>query len=226
MGTWAGESEGATLVRLFRVGNKVISLGKITDAVTAILEDRERGATQEESARAHGVQRSFVSFIETVGEVRRGGRIALVGFPVANTEEVRAVAERHAVDFVLVVSQGERESIESGSAADIFNQLLETIAVLKDYDVLVLMASDWRIKTIEKILGKEVVGIALGHSPIREDVRVDVAELETVLAAVEAARPRATRRTRVGAAFREAADLAGRWKPSGEIVGRRKPSKR
>jgi len=177
-------------VRLFRVGNKVISLGKITDAVTAILEDRERGATQEAAARAHGVQRSFVSFIETLGEVRRGGRIALVGFPVANTEEVRAVAERHALDFVLVVSQGERESIESGSAANIFNQLLETIAVLKEYDVLVLLASDWRIKTIEKILGKEVVGIPLGHSPIREDVRVDVAELETVLAAVEAARPR------------------------------------
>jgi hypothetical protein len=213
-------------VRLFRVGNKVISLGKITDAVTAILEERERGATQEEASRAHGVQRSFVSFIETLGEVRRGGRVALVGFPVANTAQVRAVAERHAVDFVLVVSQDERESIESGPAAGIFNQLLETIAVLKDYDVLVLLASDWRIKTIEKILGKEVVGIALGQSPIREDVEVDLAELETVLAAVEAARPRTSRRKRVGAAIREAADVAARWKPSGEIVGRRKSSRK
>ena len=213
-------------MRLFRVGNKVISLGKITDEVTAILEDRERGATQEEASRAHGVQRSFVSFIETLGEVRRGGRVAVVGFPVANTAEVRAVAERHAVDFMLVVSQNEREYIENGPAADIFNQLLETIAVLKDYDVLVLMASDWRIRTIEKILGKEVVGIALGHSPLREDVEVDIAELEAVLDAVESARPRTTRRTRMGAAIREAADVAARWKPSGEMVGRRKSSKR
>jgi hypothetical protein len=213
-------------VRLFRVGTKVISLGKITDAVTAILEDRERGATQEEAARTHGVQRSFVSFIETLGEVRRGGRVALVGFPIANTAEVRAVAEKHALDFVLVFSQGERESIENGPAADIFNKLLETIAVLKDYDVLVLLASDWRIKTIERILGREVVGIPLGHSPIREDVVVDVSELEAVLDAVQSARPRVTRRRRVGAAFREAADLAGRWKPSGEMMGRRKSSKK
>jgi hypothetical protein len=213
-------------VRLFRVGNKVVSLGKITDAVTAILEDRERGATQEEAARTHGVQRSFVSFIESLGEVRRGGRVALVGFPVANTAEVRALAEKHAVDFVLVVSQNEREYIENGPAADIFNQLLETIAVLKEYDVLVLLASDWRIKTMEKILGKEVVGMPLGQSPIREDVVVDVTELDAVLAAVESARPRTTRRRRMGAAIREAADVAGRWMPSGEIVGRRKPSKK
>ncbi len=213
-------------MRLFRVGNKVISLGKITDAVTAILEDRERGATQEEASRTHGVQRSFVSFIESLGEVRRGGRVALVGFPVANTAEVRALAERHAVDFVLVVSQDERESIESGPAGDIFNQLLETIAVLKDYDVLVLLASDWRIRTIEKILGKEVVGIELGHSPIREDVQVDIAELDAVLAAVESARPRTPRRRRMGAAIREAADVAARWKPSGEIVGRRRSSRK
>lgn len=214
-------------MRLFRVGNKVISLSKITDAVTAILEDRERGATQEEASRTHGVQRSFVSLIETLGEVRRGGRIALVGFPIANTAAVRAVADSHALDFVLVVSQDERESIESGSAANIFNQLLETIAVLKDYDVLVLLASDWRIKTIERILGKEVVGIPLGHSPIRSDVEVDVDELEAVLSAVEAARvTRGTRRARVGAAFREAADLAARWKPSGEGTGRRKSSKK
>lgn len=213
-------------MRLFRVGNKVISLAKITDAVTAILEDRERGATQEEVARAHDVQRSFVSFIETLGEVRRGGRVALVGFPIANTEAVSAIAERHAVDFVLVVSQDERESIESGSGAEVFNQLLETIAALKDYDVLVLLASDWRIKTIEKILGKEVVGIPLGHSPIREDVVVDLEELEAVLTAVESARPRSARRRRVGAAFREAAELAGRWKPSGEMKGRRKSSRK
>ena len=213
-------------MRLFRVGNKVISLGKITETVSAILEDRERGATQEEVARTHGVQRSFVSFIESVGEVRRGGRIALVGFPVANADEVRAAAEKHAVDFVLVVSQNEREFIENGPAADIFNQLLETIAVLKDYDVLVLMASDWRIKTIEKILGKEVVGMPIGHSPIREDVVVDVAELERMLSAIEGARTEPKRRRRVGSALREAADIAGRWKPSGESTGRWKPSKK
>ena len=213
-------------MRLFRIGDKVVSLGKLTDAVTAILEDREAGSTQEEVAHAHGVQRSFVSFLETLGEIRRGGRVALVGFPIENTDEVRAVAERHALDFVLVMSQRERESIENGPAADMFNQLLETIATLKDYDVLVLLASDWRVRTIERILGKEVVSIPIGQSPLRDDVHVDVEELDAVLASVAGAPARQSRRRKVGAAFREAADLAGRWMPSGEATGRRKQSKR
>jgi hypothetical protein len=160
------------------------------------------------------VQRSFVSFLETLGEIRRGGKVAVVGFPVANTDAVRDLADRYAVDFVLVVSQDERESIESGPATNIFNQLLETMAELRDYDVVVLMASDWRIRTIEKILGTEVIGIRLGHSPIREDKTVDLDALEKVLADVTA-RPRGKVRTgRVGRALREAADMAGRWTPS------------
>ena len=213
-------------MRLFRIGDKVVSLGKITDAVTAILEDRETGSTQEEVAHSHGVQRSFVSFLETLGEIRRGGRVALVGFPIENTDEVRAVAESHALDFVLVMSQRERESIENGPAADMFNQLLETIATLKDYDVLVVLASDWRVRTIEKILGSEVVSMPIGQSPLRDDVRVDVEELDAVLASVAGAPARQSRRRKVGAAFREAADLAGRWMPSGETAGRRKSSKK
>lgn len=201
-------------MRLYRIGDKIVSRDKLIDAVDAILEDREAGATQEETAREHGVQRSFVSFLETLGEIRRGGKVAVVGFPVANTTEVRALAEKYAVDFTLVVSQDERESIESGPAGDIFNRLLETIAELRDYDVLVLMASDWRIRTIERILGTEVVGIRLGASPIREDKMVDLTELEQVLKDVTG-RPRGRVRTgRVGRALREAADLAGRWTPS------------
>ena len=44
-----------------------------------------------------------------------------------------------------------------------FNQLLETVAALKDYDTLVLIASDWRIRTMERILGTEVIGMPLGR---------------------------------------------------------------
>ncbi len=82
---------------------------------------------------------------------------------------------------MLVLSQDERESIESGDATRVFNQLLETIAALKDYDTLVLMASDWRIQTMERILGTEVIGIPLGASPLRSDVPVDLEELDRVL---------------------------------------------
>ncbi|MDP2182002.1 MAG: transcriptional regulator [Actinomycetota bacterium] len=201
-------------MRLFRIGDKVISREKLFDALEEILEDREAGATQEEVARAKGVQRSFVSFLESIGEVRRGARIALVGFPIENAEEVKELAERLAIDFVLVVSQAERESIEAGSATEVFNRLLETLATLRDYDVIVLMASDWRIELIERILGREIIGIPLGHSPIREDKRVDIAELERLLAGILAARGARPRSGRVSSALREAAERAGRWNSS------------
>lgn len=204
-------------MRLYRIGDKVVSIDKLLDAVESILEEREAGATQEEAARRGGVQRSFVSFLETLGEVRRGPRVALVGFPIANRDEVRELAERHAVDFVLVVRQSDRESIEAGSSADVFNTLLETLAALRDFDTIVLLASDYRVKTIEKILGTEVVGIPLGHSPLREDQPVDIAELERVLESVMTAKTtrRKGRRGRVGGVLRDAADeIAGRWQQS------------
>lgn len=201
-------------MKLYRIGDKVVSADKLASAVAAILEDREAGATQEDVAKAHGVQRSFVSFLETLGEVRRGDRVALVGFPVANAPEVKALAEQHAVDFVLVLSQEERESIESGDASRVFNQLLETIAALRDFDTLVLLASDWRIETMERILGTEVVGVPLGTSPLRTAVTVDIADLDRVLSAVMAARPGKGSQSRMGAKLREAADLSGRWKLS------------
>lgn len=202
-------------MKLFRIGDKVVSRTKLLDAVDAILEDRESGATQEEAARHAGVQRSFVSFLETLGEVRRGPRVALVAFPVANAAEVKELAEQHAVDFVLVLSQAERESIESGDATEVFNQLLETLAVLRDFDTIFLVASDRRVSTIEKILGTEVVGMSIGHSPIREDVEVDLAELDRMLGAVMASGKTTRGRTgRVGQAIMDAAELAGRWTQS------------
>ena len=201
-------------MKLYRIGDKVVSEDKLHDAIAAILEDREAGATQQDVAKSHGVQRSFVSFLETLGEVRKGNRIALVGFPVANAADVIALAEKHALDFVLVLSQEEREQIESGEVTTVFNTLLETIATLRDYDTLVLLASDWRIKTMEKILGTEVVGIPLGASPLREAVTVDLAMLEEVLSGVMSARPGHGSTSRGGAALRAAEQLTGRWQPS------------
>jgi hypothetical protein len=201
-------------VRFFRIGDKVVSQEKLFDALADILADREAGATQEEVARSHGVQRSFVSFLESLGEVRRGARIALIGFPVANAEEVRTLAEEHGLDFVLVFNQAERENIEGASGSEVFNRLLETLATMRDYDVVILLASDWRIELVERILGKEVVGIPLGHSPLREDVTVDLEELTQVIEGVQPDGAARARTGRVSRALRDAAERAGRWAPS------------
>lgn len=201
-------------MKLYRIGDKVVSEDKLHDAIASILEDRQAGATQVDVAKSRGVQRSFVSLLESLGEVRKGSRVALVGFPVANADEVKALAQRHALDFVLVLSQEERESIESGEVTAVFNTLLETIATLRDYDTVVLMASDWRIKTMERILGTEVVGIPLGPSPLREAVTVDIGQLDEILSGVMSARPPHGFTSRGGAALRNAAKLTGRWQPS------------
>jgi len=173
-------------MRFYRIGDKVVSREKLADAVDSILADRERGATQQEAADAHDVERTFISRLETLGEVRRGARVALIAFPIANCEEVRRVAEEHGVEFTLIMSQGERENLETSRADKVFNLVLDTLATLKDFDVIVLLASDWRVGTIEKILGREVVAVALGPSPIRHDVEVDTAELSNTLSAITA----------------------------------------
>jgi hypothetical protein len=176
-------------VRLFRIGDKVVSREKLVDHITDILRDRERGATQADAARAPGVERTFVSWLETLGEVRRGRRIALIAFPVANGDEVRALADERGIDLTLVMSQAEREGLEGAPADQVFNRVLDTLATLKDYDVLVLLASDWRVETIEKILGREVVAVTLGPSPLRHDVTVDLEELADILDGVTAPEP-------------------------------------
>ena len=201
-------------MRIFRIGEKVVSRDKLVGVIDEILADREAGSTQEEAARSHGVQRSFVSFLESLGEVRRGARTAVVGFPVANAAEVKALTERLGIDFTLVFSQAERESIEHAPGAEVFNRLLETMATLRDYDVVVVMASDWRIELIEKVLGTETITLPLGPSPLREDVTVDIDELEQVLTNILEARTARPRTGRVSAVLREAAERAGRWNPS------------
>ncbi|MDO8916147.1 MAG: transcriptional regulator [Coriobacteriia bacterium] len=201
-------------MRFFRIGDKIVSREKLVEQITGILRDRERGATQADTAKSHGVERSFVSWLETLGEVRRGRRVGLIAFPVANGDEVRALAEAHGVEFLLVMSQSERESLEGSPGDQVFNRVLDTLATLKDFDVLVLLASDWRVGTIEKILGREVVALTLGPSPLRHDVVVDLAQLDDILDGVTApdidtatTKARSSARAKAGELLR----TTGRW---------------
>lgn len=171
-------------MRFYRISDKVVSKEKLVDAIDAVLADRERGATQQEAADAHGLERTVISRLETLGEVRRGKRVALVAFPVSNGDAVRAIAEQHGVEFVLVMSQAEREGLEAGAADRVFNLVLDTLAELTAYDTVVVMASDWRVGTIERILGREVIAVRLGTSPLRHDVEVDTVQLGAMLAAI------------------------------------------
>jgi hypothetical protein len=176
-------------MRFYRIGEKVVGRDKIVDQVEAILSDREAGATQQEAAVAHGVDRSFISWLENLGEVRRGKRVAVVAFPVANVADVTRVCDEHGVELAMVLSQAEREGFEAGRADAVFNLVLDTLADLTDFDVVVILASTRRTGTIEKILGREVIARTLGPSPLRHDVVVDLDELTDLLDAATAPAP-------------------------------------
>lgn len=198
-------------MRFYRIGDKVVSREKVFDLVSEILEARESGATQEEASRAHGVQRTFVSFLETLGEVRRGKRVAIVGFPIANIAEVQAVADEHGVEYCMLLSQAQREGLESAPADEMFNLVLETLAKLREFDIVLLLASDRRVPAAERILGNEVIPISLGKSPLRHDVVVDIEGLDALLTGILAGPAEGSRGERI---LKKAREGAGRWQRS------------
>jgi len=167
-----------------RIGGKVISRDKLYGAIDQILLDRSKGATQAEAARVAGVSRSFVSNLETLGEVRHGARIALIAFPVSNGDQLRELAEEFSLDFALIFSQDERRRAETGQAGDLLNQLLDTLVELNDYSAVIVLASDWRVQTMKRLLDSDVIGIELGASPLHSDVEADVDHLRGVLTGI------------------------------------------
>lgn len=172
-------------MRLLRIGDKIVDRDRLVSIISEILHRRAIGATQQEVAFAMGLERSFVSHLEGLGEVRRGKRIAVVGFPIANSEELEKIAQSFAVDFVYFLSERERrEYAHRKTEADLFAELLELLASLKEYDVVVFLASNKRIATLGKILDREFIGISIGNSPIKRDRKVKPELLFDVLSSL------------------------------------------
>lgn len=172
-------------MRLLRIGDKIVDKDRLVNLVSEILQRRAIGATQQEVAAAMGLERAFVSHLEGLGEVRRGNRIAVIGFPIANKEELERIAEQYAIDFVYFLSEKERkEFVHTKGGAQLFNELLDLLSSLKDYDIVILLASDKRIATMVKILDREIIGIPIGGSPIKRDRKVDPTVLADVLSKV------------------------------------------
>ncbi len=170
---------------LIRIGNKLVSREKIITALDMILEERAAGATQREAAHEVDVPRTFVSNLETLGELRQGARIAIIAFPISNGKALRELAVHYGVEFTLIFSQEEREHAGGNTPADLFNRTLDTIAALQDFDVAIVLASDYRIETIKRILDIETIGICLGTSPLTENIVAPIDEVEALLKGFE-----------------------------------------
>ncbi|MGE5592984.1 MAG: transcriptional regulator [Betaproteobacteria bacterium] len=175
-------------LELIRIGDKVVDKARVYKAIDKILELRVKGLSQQEAADQVGIDRAFVSRLESLGEVRKGARIAIVGFPVGNKEEIRRVAEEEGVDFVLLLNDVERWAyLRERSGQEVFNEIMAIITKLKTYDAVVFIGSDMRVGLVESILGDRVVGIEVGTSPIKGDRYVDPEFIRNILRSITTA---------------------------------------
>ena len=171
---------------LIRLGEKIISRRKLDSVISEILSLRAKGLSQTEVASRLGVDRTLVCRLESLGEIRKGLRLAVVGFPVLNKEEVRQALEREGVDFIFLMSEKERwEFIKQKSGIELFDSIMELIAKAHSYDHIVIIGSNKRIKIFEAVLDKDVVGFEIGESPIQEDKYVDPGKIVKLIRAIK-----------------------------------------
>lgn len=168
---------------LVRIGDKLISLQKIHNMVREIVEARSRGLSQAEISSQFGLDRTFVSRLETLGEIRRGRSVALVGFPVGNKEALEETAERLGVDFVWLKTDAERrEFAQSRTGVELINEIFELARRVRSYDTVILMASNARVRLLTALLDiHAVIPVILGETPLNQDVVVDLDVLESII---------------------------------------------
>lgn len=165
-----------------RIGDKLIDRDRIDDAIETLLRIRVEGGSQQDAADTVGVDRTFVSRLESLGEVRKGGKVALIGFPVENKSELNATAREFGVDLVILMDEKERWAyVDHRSGAEVINEVMDLIRTLQGFNSVVFIGSDMRIRLMKSILRGQVIGIEIGKSPLREDRKVDADLLRSIL---------------------------------------------
>jgi len=173
-------------MNIVRLGNKVIDAERLHLAVDQILQMRQKGFSQQEVADRTGIDRTFISRLESLGEIHKGARTALIGFPLANVRELTEVARAAGVDFILLMSEADRQHfMEDMKSADLINQFMSLIAQVKEYDSIIFIGSDMRIRTIEAILGPKVISWEIGISPLTEDRWINPEQLKQLIQQVK-----------------------------------------
>lgn len=169
-------------MEFIRIGEKLLNLTKIDETVREILHLRQLGMSQQEVAAKLQLDRTFISRLETMGAVRRGGKIGLMAFPVANKEELAAVANRLGIEQQLILSDQERwQLVEGKSGLDFFNQVMGVIEQFRCCElVLVFCSGKWK-RLAEALLDSQVLAVEIGNTPIAGDVYVNPRELEKML---------------------------------------------
>ncbi len=169
-------------MNIIRIGDKVINTDRIHRMVDQILLLRQEGHSQQEVADQVGIDRTLISRLECIGEIRKGPLVALIGFPLANAQELIEIARAGGVDFIMLMSEQERlRYVEEMSGADLINHFMALVSQVKGYDTVIFIGSDMRIKLVEDILGPKVISWEIGISPIKQDRWINPEQLKQLI---------------------------------------------
>ena len=172
-----------------RIQDKIISWQKIETSLQKILQMRARGFSQQEVADRLNIDRTFISRLEGLGELRKGQSIACIGFPLSNKEEIQSILEKEGVEYILLMTEQERQDfINKRSGKELLNVLMDLITDARRYDVVICIGSDERIKLMEGVLDGQIISVEIGTSPITEDKWLDPAIIREILKSIRTAR--------------------------------------
>jgi transcriptional regulator with XRE-family HTH domain len=173
----------------FRVQDKIISWQKLEKTLKQALVLRSKGFSQQETAEKLMIDRTFISRMEGIGELRKGQTVACLGFPISNKLEIQELLEKEGVDFILLMTEEERLNfINQSSGKEMLNLIMDLTAKVRSYEIVICMGSDERIRLIERILDNQVITVELGKSPLTEDQWVDPREISKILRSIKASR--------------------------------------
>lgn len=169
-------------MEFIRIGEKLVNIHKIDKMVRQILKLRSEGLSQQEVAGKLQLDRAFISRLESLGNVRRGGRIGLMAFPVSNKEELLLLAERYGIEKRLIFSNRERwQLVEEINGLDFLNRMFALLEELRQCDVVFSFCSAKWNRLAAALLDSEVITVEIGQTPMATDVYLDPKEIEAVM---------------------------------------------
>ncbi len=175
-------------MNLIRIGDKVVSRERIEEFVDRFLALRAEGLSQQDVAQKLGVDRTLISRLESIGEVRKGGPTGLIAFPVANPKQLLTLAEEAGLELAVVMNNAQRwEFLEQRDGPGLLREIMGIVARARDCDRVIVAASSMWIGLAESLLGPRLIAISLGSTPIREDVHVDPNQIRELIRASSAA---------------------------------------
>lgn len=166
----------------YRIGDKIISLEKTIRLIERVLQLRTQGVSQQEVARRLSLDRSFVSRLEAIGELRKGKKVAVIGFPIKNKEQLLEICREKGLDYTFILSDAERWALAGEhKALDFFNRIMDIVACLRDFDTLVLATSEKWHRLAEALFDLQIIYLSLGPTPLPGDCTVDPVHFRATL---------------------------------------------